>query len=278
MNLKIRYSNHPSDVKIYTTERLRNEFLITNLFINDEINLTYSHHDRVIVGGIMPVENGITLENTKELGSNYFLELREMGVINIGGEGLIIIDQKEYPMNLQDGIYIGRGVKDISFSSKDYNNPAKFYLLSYPAHQSYPIVHIPLEKAKKVHLGSDNNSNKRTINQYIHPDVCRSCQLVMGLTMLNPNNMWNTMPTHTHERRMEVYFYFNLSENDLIVHLMGEPNETRHLIVRNEEAIISPSWSIHSGVGTSNYSFIWGMGGENQTFTDMDFVEMKKIR
>ena len=277
MNLKIRYSNHPLDVKTYDTEKLRKEFLINKVFVDDEITFTYSHNDRIIAGGIKPVNNMIKLESAKELASNYFLELREMGVINVGGDGIIILDGKEYNMNHQDGIYIGRGVKEIIFKSNDNHNPAKFYINSCPAHKEYPIVHIPLTKAKKVALGSDENSNKRVINQYVHPDVCESCQLVMGLTSLMPNNMWNTMPTHTHERRMEVYFYFNLGENDLVVHLMGEPHETRHLIIRNEQAVISPSWSIHSGVGTKNYSFIWGMCGENQTFTDMDHVNMKDL-
>jgi 4-deoxy-L-threo-5-hexosulose-uronate ketol-isomerase len=277
MQLKTRYSNHPNDVKHYTTEELREHFLISEVFLPDEINLTYSHNDRIIAGGAMPVKDELRLSSAKELASNYFLELREMGVINIGGEGLIVLDGKEYVMNYQDGIYIGRGTKEVVFKSLHAEKPAKFYINSCPAHKTYPTVHIPLEKANKVALGNDENLNKRVINQYVHPAVCESCQLVMGMTILAPNNVWNTMPTHTHERRMEVYVYFNLPEDDYVIHLMGQPSQTRHIIVRNEQAVISPSWSIHAGVGTRNYTFIWGMCGENQTFTDMDHIPMKEM-
>lgn len=277
MQLKTRYSNHPNDVKHYTTEELREHFLISEVFLPDEINLTYSHNDRIIAGGAMPIHQELKLAAAKELASNYFLELREMGVINIGGNGAIVLDGKEYAMNYQDGIYIGRGTKEVIFKSLDPQKPAKFYINSCPAHKTYPTVYIPLEKANKVALGNDENLNKRVINQYVHPAVCESCQLCMGMTILAPNNVWNTMPTHTHERRMEVYIYFNLPEDDYVIHLMGQPNETRHIIVRNEQAVISPSWSIHSGVGTRNYTFIWGMCGENQTFTDMDHIPMKEL-
>lgn len=277
MKLDSRYANHPQDVQYYDTTELREHFLIDKVFSKDEILLTYSHNDRIIAGGAMPVDRALPLTSAKELASAYFLELREMGVINIGGPGEIKLDGKIYKMDFQDGIYIGRGVKEIEFISKDKSKPAKFYINSCPAHKQYPTVHIPLEKANKVALGSDENLNKRVINQYIHPNVCETCQLAMGMTILAPNNVWNTMPTHTHERRMEVYIYFNLPEDDFVIHLMGQPQETRHLIVRNEQAVISPSWSIHAGVGTRNYTFIWGMCGENKEFTDMDHVPMKDL-
>lgn len=278
MKFDVRYSNHPNDVKHYTTEQIRENFLIETVFIEDEINLVYSHNDRIIAGGIKPVKKEITLESTKELASEYFLELREMGVINVGGKGSIKIDGKEYTMNYQDGLYIGRGSKEVVFKSEDEKKPAKFYINSCPAHKEYPTVHIPLEKARKVHCGEKENLNVRTINQYVHPEVCKSCQLVMGMTILAEGSVWNTMPCHTHERRMEVYFYFNFSEENFVVHLMGQSDETRHVFMHNEQAVISPSWSIHSGVGSTNYIFIWGMCGENQTFTDMDNIENKELK
>lgn len=278
MKFDVRYSNHPRDVKHYTTEELRNDFLIEKVFVEDEVNLVYSHNDRIIAGGVMPVNQELRLESTKELASNYFLELREMGAINIAGPGVIIIDGKEYAMNYQDGLYISKGSKDVRFRSLDPQNPAKFYINSCPAHHVYPTVHIPLEKANKVHLGEPENLNVRTINQYVHPAVCQSCQLCMGMTILAPGSVWNTMPCHTHERRMEVYLYFNFDENNFVVHLMGEKEETRHIMMHNEQAVISPSWSIHSGVGSTNYTFIWGMCGENQTFTDMDHIQNKELK
>lgn len=278
MKLETRYSNHPNDVKHYTTEQLREHFLIENVFVKDEVNLTYSHNDRIIAGGIMPVFEALTLEAGKEMGVDYFFERREGGIINIAGKGIITLDGERYELDYQDGLYIGLGVKEISFESVDPSQPAKFYFNSAPAHHQYPHTLITLEKANKVHLGSDEESNKRTINQYVHPAVCQSCQLVMGMTILAPNNMWNTMPCHTHERRMEVYFYFDLDEKSNVFHFMGQPQETRHLVVRNEQAVISPSWSIHSGVGTSRYTFIWGMCGENITFDDMDHVAMTDLK
>lgn len=278
MKLETRYSNHPNDVKYYTTEQLREHFLIENVFVNDEVNLTYSHNDRIIAGGIKPIHNTLTLEAGKEMGVETFFERREGGIINIGGKGIVTLDGEDYELDYQDGLYIGMGVKEITFKSVDPTHPAKLYFNSAPAHHHYPHTLITLEKANKVHLGSDAESNKRTINQYVHPAVCQSCQLVMGMTILAPNNMWNTMPCHTHERRMEVYFYFDLDENSNVFHFMGQPQETRHLVVRNEQAVISPSWSIHSGVGTSRYTFIWGMCGENITFDDMDHVAMKDLK
>lgn len=276
--MEIRYASNNKDAKNYDTQRLRDEYLIENLFMENKIKLVYSHIDRIIVGGVFPITEKIKLKGGKELGSNFFLERRELGVINIGGPGIIILDNEEFILNNKDAIYIGLGIKEVFFKSLDIKNPAKFYLNSAPAHCKYPTTLITLEKAKKVKMGDTSTSNKRTINQYIHPDVCKSCQLVMGMTVLEDGSVWNSMPTHTHDRRMEVYFYFDMNENTRIFHFMGEPNETRHIIMKNEEAVISPSWSIHSGAGTASYAFIWGMAGENQTFTDMDHIEMKDLR
>jgi len=278
MKLEMRYSNHPTDVKHYTTDQLREHFLIESLFVADEVNLTYSHNDRIIAGGITPVKETLTLVGGKEMGADTFFERREGGVINIGGKGTVILDGEAYPLEKQDGLYIGKGVKEILFKSEDELNPAKFYLNSCPAHKTYPNKFIGLADANKVHLGDALTSNKRTINQYIVPGVVESCQLVMGMTILEPGSTWNTMPCHTHERRMEVYLYFDMAADTRVMHFMGQPQETRHLVVANEQAIISPSWSIHSGVGTSSYTFIWGMCGENMVFDDMDFVDMKDLK
>ena len=273
-----RYANHPSDSKKYDTNQLREHYMVEEIFIDDKIELTYSHVDRIIFGGIKPVNESLKLEAGKSMGVDYFLERREMGVINVGGEGKVLIDGEEFTLNNKDGLYIGKGNKDIIFKSLNSENPAKFYINSVPAHKEYKTVKIEIEKANPVKMGDNSTLNKRTIYQYVHPNVCESCQLLMGLTILEPGSAWNTMPCHTHERRMEVYFYFDMEEDTRVIHLMGEPTETRHLIVKNEQAIISPSWSIHSGVGTSNYTFIWGMCGENQTFTDMDHIPMEVLR
>jgi len=276
--MEVRNAANPKDVKNYDTDRLREEFHISKLFTKDNTRMVYSHIDRIITAGIMPVYQELKLEAGKELAAEYFLERREMGCINVGGKGIITVDGVEYEMNPRDGIYIGMGNKEISFKSVDTEEPAKFYVSSCPAHASYPIVKIDITKAKKVPCGSVEDCNKRVINQYIHPEVIKSCQLAMGLTQLEPGSNWNTMPSHTHDRRMEVYMYLDMGENDAVFHMMGEPNETRHIIMHNEEAVISPSWSIHSGVGTKNYSFIWAMCGENQEFTDMDHIETKDLR
>jgi len=278
MKLEIRYSNHPEDVKKYTTEDLRRHFLIQKIFTPDEASLTYSHIDRIIVGGIMPVNKSLTLTAGKEMGVDTFFERREGGIINVGGAGTITIDGTAYDMSYQDGLYIGMGIKDITFTAKDPKSPPKFYFNSAPAHHAYPTTQITLEAAKKVHLGSDETCNKRTINQYVHPDVVKSCQLVMGMTILAAGSVWNTMPSHTHERRMEAYFYFDMDAETRVIHMMGEPSETRHIVMDNEEAVLSPSWSIHSGVGTGRYTFIWGMCGENITFTDMDHIAMCDLK
>lgn len=278
MSLEIRYANHPEDSKHYTTEELRKHYLIEKLFIENEASLTYSHIDRIIAGGIMPVNKEVKLGAGRELGVSYFFERREAGIINIGGKGKVTLDGKVYTLTNGDGLYIGMGCKDVVFESEDVNHPAKFYFNSSPAHRAFPSRIITLEQANKVKLGEKENLNVRTINQYVHPAVCESCQLVMGMTILEPGSVWNTMPCHTHERRMEVYMYFNMEKETRVFHLMGQPQETRHVVMANEQAIISPSWSIHSGVGTSNYSFIWGMCGENIEFTDMDHVAMEEIR
>jgi len=260
------------------TTAMRKNFLIENLFEKDRINMFYSHIDRIIVGGINPLDEKLELKVSKELGVDFFLERREIGIFNVGAKGVIAADGVEYSLDNKEALYIGMGVKQVTFKSADKNNPAKFYFNSTPAHASYPTVKLTLNDAKCLKLGDEKNSNKRTIYQCIHPAVLKSCQLVMGLTMLEPNNMWNSMPCHTHARRMEVYFYFDLPKDAAMFHFFGEPTETRHLVMRNEQATISPSWSIHSGVGTSNYTFIWGMAGENQTFTDMDDVPMSGLK
>lgn len=277
MEMDIRYASHQDDAKFYTTDELREKFLIEKVFVPDEIALTYSHYDRIIAGGVMPVNKELKLEGAKELASDYFLQRRELGVINIGGDGIISVDGKDYNLVSRDGLYVGMGAKDVIFKAVDPKNPPKFYINSAPAHTTYPTVHIEIKNARKVPCGTLEEANKRVINQYIHPEVLQSCQLCMGLTELEPGSVWNTMPCHTHARRMEVYLYFNVQDDALVWHLMGEPNETRHIVMRNEQAVISPSWSIHSGAGTKNYTFIWGMVGENQEFTDMDHCAMSDL-
>ena len=272
MTLDIRYANHPDDSKHYTTEELRKHYLIDKIFVEDEIALTYSHQDRMIAGGAMPVNKELSLGSTKELGTEFFLERREMGIINVGGKGTLVLDGKEYALDFKDGIYIGMGTKEIIFKSDDKSKPAKFYINSCPAHKTYPTVYITKDKAVHRPLGTVENMNKRVVNQYVNPAVCESCQLAMGMTELAVGSSWNTMPSHTHERRMEVYFYFELEGDNVVFHMMGQPQETRHIILHNEQAVISPSWSIHSGTATSNYTFIWGMCGENQTYDDMDNI------
>lgn len=278
MTLDIRYSNHPEDSKHYTTDELRKHYLIDKVFAADEIALTYSHQDRMIAGGAMPVDKELSLGSTKELGTEYFLERREMGIINVGGKGKVVLDSKEYELNFKDGIYIGMGTKEIVFKSDDKANPAKFYINSCPAHKTYPTVYITKDMAVHRPLGTAENMNKRVVNQYVNPAVCESCQLAMGMTELAVGSSWNTMPSHTHERRMEVYFYFELPGDNVVFHMMGQPKETRHIILHNEQAVISPSWSIHSGTATSNYTFIWGMCGENQTYDDMDNIGNLDLR
>lgn len=286
--VELRTASSPRDVKHYTTERLREEFLIQNLFVPGEIRLVYSHIDRIITGAAVPTK-ALKLTAGDELRADYFLQRREMGVINIGGAGRIMIDGKEYEVGYKEGMYIGMGVQDIVFDSVDVKNPARFYLNSAPAHKAYPTVLIKPEGVpmdgvvivkdeNKVELGSLEEANHRVICKYILPGQVESCQLVMGMTKLMPGSVWNTMPCHTHDRRMEVYLYFEMPEDAIVMHYMGEPQETRHIVMRNEEAVISPSWSIHAGCGSQAYTFIWGMVGENQAFNDMDDVAMKDLK
>lgn len=276
--MEMRYPFHPDEVKTFTTAQLREQFLIPTLFVPGEVTLTYSHIDRMIIGGAAPAAAPLALTaSPKDLGADFFLQRREIGIINVGGAGTITVDGTPYAMNRVDGLYVGMGAREVLFASDSADQPAHFYFTSAPAHTAYPTTHIPISSASPVHLGSIANSNERTINKYIHPDGVKSCQLVMGLTMLEPNNLWNTMPAHLHARRMEVYFYFDITGDNVVFHLMGEPSETRHLVVRNEQAAISPSWSIHAGMGTGNYAFIWAMAGENQTFSDMDALPMTTL-
>ena len=285
--MELRTASSPRDVKHYTTERLREEFLIQDLFVPGQIKLVYSHIDRIITGAAVPVK-ALKLTAGDELRAEYFLERREMGVINIGGSGKITIDGKEYEVGYKEAMYIGMGSKDIVFDSVDAENPARFYINSAPAHKTYPTVLIKPEGTpedgvvivkdeNKVELGSLEEANHRVICKYILPGQVESCQLVMGMTKLMPGSVWNTMPCHTHDRRMEVYLYFEMPEDAIVMHYMGEPQETRHIVMRNEEAVISPSWSIHAGCGSQAYTFIWGMVGENQAFNDMDDVAMKDL-
>lgn len=276
--LDIRYANHPDDSKHYTTEELRKHYLMENVFIKDDISLTYSHQDRMIAGGAYPVTKALKLEAGDALRTKYFLERRELGVFNIGGDGKITLDGKEYILHKTDCLYVGMGTKEVVFESLDSSNPAKFYMCSSPAHKSYPTVYLPIEKARKVPTGDQEHLNCRTINQFIHSDVLDTCQLSMGLTILAPGNAWNTMPSHTHERRMEVYFYFELGEDDVVFHLMGQPQEIRTIVIKNEQAVISPSWSIHSGFATKSYAFIWGMCGENKAYDDMDVIKSTDLK
>lgn len=275
--MEVRNAVHPKDFESYTTVKIRQEFLVQGLFVSGHLKLFYSHYDRMIVGGACP-DKPLLLQAGKEMGVDYFLRRREMGLINVAGKGAVMVDGKQYSLDKTDALYMGMGCREIVFTSEDNENPAHFYLLSGPAHKEYPTTKIAIDQAEKSSLGSASESNTRTINKYIHPDGVKSCQLVMGMTVLETGNVWNSMPCHTHERRMEVYFYFNLADDAVVFHLMGKPDETRHIVVRNEEAVLSPSWSIHAGVGTSSYSFIWGMIGENQTFTDMDAVAMSELR
>jgi 4-deoxy-L-threo-5-hexosulose-uronate ketol-isomerase len=277
IHMEIRTAISPKDAKNYTTDKLREEFLVQSLFRAGEINTVYSHIDRIIIGAAVPT-TPLTLTAGQEIRAQYFLQRREMGIINIGGKGTVVIDGTVYEMDYKDGLYIGMGSKEISFSSEDEAKPALFYFNSAPAHKTFPTVLIKPENCIRVELGSLESSNHRVITKYILPGQVESCQLVMGMTQLKPGSVWNTMPCHAHDRRMEVYLYFEMPEDALVFHYMGEPSETRHIIMRNQDIVISPSWSIHSGCGTQAYTFIWGMVGENQDFDDMDAVSMKDLR
>ena len=278
--MQIRNATSPTEVKGMTTAELRERFLVTDLFVDDELRAVYSHEDRVILVGVSPVTAPLTLESFPELRTDHFFERREAGIVNVGGRGTVVVDGTTYDLAHGSCLYIGRGATDVSFASGDVageHGPARFYLISAPAHTSYPTTLVAAGAGTMRELGDPLTSNRRTLNQYIHENGVRSCQVVMGVTSLHEGSMWNTMPAHTHDRRMEAYLYFDLPEAARVVHLMGEPTETRHLIVANRQATIAPSWSIHSGVGTSNYSFIWAMAGENQSFDDMDAVDITAV-
>ncbi len=276
--MDVRQGMHSAHAKTLTTEELRREFLIEQIFVPGKVTMTYSHIDRIVVGGVCPTGKPLVIEAGKEFGVDYLLERRELGTINIGGPGTVSIDGKDYDLATEDGLYIPMGTKNLSFRSKDAAKPAKFYFACTPAHTAYPVVKINIADASPEKLGKPETGNVRTIYKYLHPAVLKTCQLSMGLTKLEPGSMWNTMPCHTHERRMEVYFYFNMPDDAVVFHMMGEPTETRHLIMRNEQAAISPSWSIHSGVGSQAYTFIWAMCGETQVFHDMDHVPMTTLK
>ncbi len=280
--MDIRYSSNPNDVKRYTTEELRKEFLIQDLYQPDQVKATYSHVDRMVVLGILPVTKEVSIDQGIDVwanfGTHFFLERREAGVFNLGGPGSITVDGEKYGLGFEDCLYITMGAKDVVFASDSAEDPARFYLVSAPAHRSYETRLLKFDDAAKRPCGAAETANARVINQFIHPDVLPTCQLSMGLTQLSPGSVWNTMPAHTHERRMEVYTYFNIPEGNVVFHMMGQGQETRHIVMQNYEAVISPSWSIHCGCGTGSYTFIWAMGGENQAFGDMDNIPITELR
>ncbi len=278
--MHIRQPVHSEHARTLDTDGLRRHFLVQELFVADQATLTYSQIDRIIVGGIMPVAETVRFapELGKHTGTDFFLQRRELGLINIGGAAVVTADDQSYEVGAREALYIGQGAKDLSFRSVDPAQPAKLYFNSAPAHCHYPNRRITLAEASPETLGDPKTSNRRTIYKFMVPAVLPTCQLLMGMTQLEPGSLWNTMPCHTHDRRMEVYFYFDMPETGVVFHMMGEPTQTRHLVVRNEEAVINPSWSIHSGVGTQAYTFIWGMVGETQVFPDMDHVAMTTLK
>ncbi|MFH6767517.1 5-dehydro-4-deoxy-D-glucuronate isomerase [Gaetbulibacter aquiaggeris] len=278
VNYESRYASSPDAVKQYDTTQLRKEFLIENLFESDTLNLVYSHYDRFITGGVIPTSKAIELETIDPLKAAYFLERRELGIINIGDTGIITVDGTEYILNHREALYIGKGNKNVLFSSKSSKTPAKFYLNSTPAHKAYPIKKIGINDVEVIELGAAETANARTLRKYIVNSVVDVCQLQMGMTTLKSGSSWNTMPAHVHDRRMEVYFYFEIPEGQSVSHFMGQPQETRHIWMQNNQAVISPPWSIHCGSGTSNYSFIWGMAGENLDYGDMDVCKINELR
>jgi len=276
--MEIRFQNSPEETKQMDTEQLRKNFLVQNLMLDDTVQLVYSHYDRVIIGGVKPVTKAVQLPNHPELRADYFLERRELGIINVGSKGIITADGKKYELDKLDCLYLGKGTKKVSFASASKKEAASFYLLSAPAHHKYANRKMTKEKASPVQLGDVSTSNKRTIYKYIHLDGIKSCQLVMGLTVLENGSVWNSVPPHTHTRRMEVYFYFDVPDQHRVFHFMGQPEETRHIVMRNHEAVISAPWSMHFGCGTSNYGFIWGMAGENQVFTELDPTPIAELQ
>jgi len=277
--METRYSADAIRFERMNTEEIRDTFLIRTLFAPDKIELVYLFDDRAVIGSAVPVKgNPLKLEAGEQLACQYFAERREMGVINIGDTGIITVDGKKFTLGYKDLLYIGKGSKDIQFESANAQKPAKFYIVSYPAHAAYPAALAKQTDAQAVGIGSDEEANKRTIYKYVHPQGIKSCQLVMGCTDLAPCSVWNTMPAHTHIRRTEVYMYFAMEQNSIVFHFMGKPEQTRHIVVRNQQAVFAPSWSIHSGVGLKNYSFVWAMGGENQEFADMQGFSLEQIK
>ncbi|WP_242204235.1 5-dehydro-4-deoxy-D-glucuronate isomerase [Aestuariivivens insulae] len=275
---EVRYATSPQDVKAYDTNRLRNEFLIDNLFVANNINLVYSHFDRFIAGGALPVDESLNLEAIDPLKADYFLERRELGIINVGATGTVTVDGTQYTLKHKEALYVGQGNKEVVFASESADNPALFYINSTPAHKAFPNKKIGIEDVEVIELGAPETANARTLRKYIVNSVVDVCQLQMGMTSLKSGSSWNTMPAHVHDRRMEVYFYFEVPEDQAVCHFMGQPQETRHIWMANNQAVISPAWSIHSGSGTSNYSFIWGMAGENLDYGDMDHCKINELR
>jgi 4-deoxy-L-threo-5-hexosulose-uronate ketol-isomerase len=276
--MEIRFQCSPKEVKEMGTEELRSNFLVSPLMKKDELCLVYSHYDRIILGGANPVSKTLQLTNEPELKAEYFLERRELGIINVGGEGTIEAGGNTYMLNKLDALYLAKGTRSVSFSAKNINQPPFFFLMSAPAHQVYPSRILTKAEASPLKMGESATANNRTIYKYIHKDGISSCQLVMGLTLLDEGSVWNTMPPHTHTRRSEVYFYFDLQHQHRVFHFMGKPDETRHILVSDHEAVISPPWSIHCGAGTANYGFIWAMAGENPDFTDMDSAPVAGLK
>ncbi len=278
INFEERFASHPSDVKHYDTQQLRNHFLVEKVMEADQINLVYSHYDRYITGGAVPVSQPLELTSIEPLKAPFFCFRRELGIINVGGPGTVTLDGNSYSLDFKEALYVGKGTEKIIFSSNDATLPARFYLNSTPAHKELPTRHITLKEANVLQMGSQQTSNERQINQLLISKVVETCQLQMGMTELRPGSVWNTMPAHTHSRRMEVYFYFNVPEGQAVCHFMGQPQETRHIWMVNEQAVISPNWSIHSAAGTANYIFIWGMAGENLDYADMDVVQPNQLK
>ena len=275
---EIRYSSHPDDVCHYDTQQLRRHFLVESLFVKDEVQMVYSMHDRMVVGGAMPVEEELKLEAVDPLKANWFTERREVGVFNVGGAGTVYVGDEVFDLGFKEALYIGRGERDVRFASRDAASPAKFYFNSATAHAAYPCRKVTKQDAVVAHMGSLEMSNERNINKMLVNQVLPTCQLQMGMTELATGSVWNTMPAHTHSRRMEAYFYFELPGDQAVCHFMGEPQQTRHLWMHNEQAVLSPEWSIHSAAATHNYTFIWGMAGENLDYGDQDFTDIKNLK
>ncbi|WP_297249696.1 5-dehydro-4-deoxy-D-glucuronate isomerase [uncultured Prevotella sp.] len=277
-NYQLRYASNPVDAKNYDTKRLRNDFLIERLFADDEVNMVYSMYDRMIVGGAMPKAEELKLEAIPPLKADYFTTRREIGVFNVGGSGYIMVGKEKFKLNFKEALYIGRGDREVVFGSDNAEEPARFYFNSTTAHKEYPCRVVTKKDALVAHMGSLETSNERNINKMIVSQILPTCQLQMGMTELMPGSVWNTMPAHVHSRRMEAYFYFEVPAGQAVCHLMGEPEETRHIWMKNNQAVLSPEWSIHSAAGTHNYTFIWGMGGENQDYGDQDFYDINELK